>query len=119
MKRVALWVVVLFCLRSDGVYQKYTGIDQADVDAFLSPLTCQYISEDQWMAGIQAQQNALQASNAAVISSKQNYITELTTTTQAVVDLGNGYVGASAITQVNYNAKVVRIIQLRKLLGLQ
>ena len=44
---------------------------------------------------------------------------ELSTTTAAVVSLGSGYVGANAITQVSYNAKLIRITQLRALLGLQ
>jgi len=49
----------------------------------------------------------------------QAYRVELSTTTAAVVALGNGYVAANAISQAQYNAKVVRIIQLRAFLGLQ
>ena len=39
-------------------------------------------------------------------------------TTAAVVALGSGYVAGNAITQVQYNAKLVRIVQLRSLLGI-
>ena len=46
------------------------------------------------------------------------YQLELSTTVAAVSALGTGYIASNAITQIQYNAKIVRIIQLRAILGI-
>jgi len=68
--------------------------------------------------------NALSASSTIPVCQQDpvqmaSWTLELSTTTAAIVSLGTGYIGANAITQVNYNSKLVRITQLRSLLGLQ
>ena len=65
--------------------------------------------------------SAILAAQAACASSQSQisaWQLELSTTTAAVVALGSGYVAGNAITQVQYNAKLVRIVQLRSLLGI-
>ena len=121
MKRFILLATALYCLRSDGVYLTFQGMSQGDVDSMLSQqgLSCQYISADTYNTDIANQQAALSAARQAQQAALTPYVTELATTTAAIAVLGNGYVGANAITQVNYNAKMIRIIQLRQLLGLQ
>ncbi len=54
MKRVAMFFVVLYCLRSDGAYISFTGMDQPSIDSMLTAQvqSCQYISQASYTAGV-------------------------------------------------------------------
>lgn len=121
MKRWAALFSVLYCLRSDGVYVSYSGTDQSSIDSMLSGegLSCQYLAPSAYSAGVSAQQAAAIAAQQAQRAAMAPYQLELSTTMAAIAALGTGYVGANAITQLNYNAKMIRIIQLKKILGIQ
>ncbi len=121
MKRCVPWFIILFCLRSDGAYLQFSGMDQSTIDAMLSQqgLSCQYITANDYNVAISSQAATRQAAQNAQQVANAPYILELSTTGVAVAALGNGYVAANAITQINYNAKMVRIIQLKNILGIQ
>jgi hypothetical protein len=60
-KLIALFTI-FYCLRSDGAYVSFEGMDQATITAMLAQqgLTCQWITQDEFTAAIAAQQAKVQ-----------------------------------------------------------
>ncbi len=78
----------------------------------------------QWLDTIQTQPTQSQI-NQAISDCQANqiqlasYQLELSTTSASLVGKTQGYVGANALAQIQINAKMARILELRVLLGLQ
>lgn len=121
MKRWASLFAVLYCLRSDGVYLSFSGMDQSTVDTLVSQdgFSCQYVTVDDYNTAVASQQAAQQAAQQAQEVYLAPFRVELATTAASLIGKTTGYVAASAITQVNINAKMARISELRAILGLQ
>jgi hypothetical protein len=111
---------LIFCLihAPQGDYvSEYSNVDQTTVSQTVSQLgyPFEFIDEPTYNSFIQAHQVIVTPPSAQQLA----YQTELSTTEAAVSAAAPNYVAANAITQIQVNKNMARIIQLRSLLGLQ